>query len=80
MPNAGPDEIASVVLEQFDRQPQKRKPAVRDNGIHEWVPMSGIVAEGTVQYLHVTSVVSCRHLLTSVRYVADDRLTCLSLA
>lgn len=48
MPDVSPDEIASLVLEQFDRLPQKRKPAVRDNGIHEWVPMSGIVAEGTV--------------------------------
>ena len=50
MPDVAADEIASLVLEQFDRLPQKRKPAVRDNGIHEWVPMSGIVAEGT--YMH----------------------------
>ena len=47
MPDAAADVIASLVLEQFDRLPQKRKPAVRDNGIHEWVPLSAIVAEGT---------------------------------
>jgi len=47
MPDAAADEIASLVLEQFDRLPPKRKPAVRDNGIHEWVPLSAIVAEGT---------------------------------
>ena len=50
MPDVAGDEIAALVLEQFNRLPQKRKPAVRDNGIHEWVPMSGIVAEGT--YMH----------------------------
>lgn len=39
------DSIASVVLEQFDRLPSKSKPVVRDNGLREWVPLSGIVAE-----------------------------------
>ena len=37
--------IAQTVLDQFDKLPAKRKPAVRNNGIHEWVPLSGIVAE-----------------------------------
>lgn len=36
--------IASIVLEEFDRLPAKRKPLVRDNGTLEWVPLSGIVA------------------------------------
>lgn len=40
-----PDQIASVVLEQFDKLHPKRKPQVRDNGMHEWVPLSGIVAK-----------------------------------
>ena len=39
------DAVASAVLTQFTKLPQKRKPAVRDNGLHEWVPLSGIVAE-----------------------------------
>lgn len=52
MPEATADEIAALVLEQFDRLPQKRKPAVRDNGIHEWVPLSAIVAEGIYIYLY----------------------------
>ena len=39
------DQIAAVVLSQFDRLPSKRKPAVRHNGLHEWVPLAGIVAE-----------------------------------
>ncbi|KAK4140225.1 adenosine deaminase/editase [Dichotomopilus funicola] len=40
------DSIASVVLEEFKKLPAKRKPAVRDNGIREWVPLSSIVVEG----------------------------------
>ncbi|KAI0393035.1 adenosine deaminase/editase [Xylariaceae sp. FL0594] len=40
-----PDLIASLVLKEFDRLPAKRKPVVRDNGLREWVPLSGIVAE-----------------------------------
>jgi tRNA-specific adenosine deaminase 1 len=39
------DSIASVVIEQFNRLPAKRKPSIRDNGLREWVPLSGIVAE-----------------------------------
>lgn len=40
------DKIASLVLKEFDKLPAKRKPAVRDNGIQEWVPLSAIVAQG----------------------------------
>ncbi|KAI8682976.1 A to I editase domain-containing protein [Fusarium sp. Ph1] len=40
-----PDLIAQAVLQQFGKLPAKRKPTVRDNGLHEWVPLSGIVAE-----------------------------------
>ncbi|KAH8811444.1 adenosine deaminase/editase [Xylogone sp. PMI_703] len=41
------DAIAQVVLEQFDKLPAKRKPQVRGDGVREWVPLSGIVAQGT---------------------------------
>ncbi|KAI1635502.1 adenosine deaminase/editase [Biscogniauxia mediterranea] len=40
------DLIASLVQQQYDELPAKRKPVVRDNGLHEWVPLSGIVAQG----------------------------------
>ncbi|KAK3363342.1 adenosine deaminase/editase [Lasiosphaeria hispida] len=40
------DAIASSVLEEFRKLSAKRKPSVRDNGLHEWVPLSGIVAKG----------------------------------
>jgi tRNA-specific adenosine deaminase 1 len=41
------DAIAEAVQQQFDKLPQKRKPQDRDNGVWEWVPLSGIVAQGT---------------------------------
>lgn len=40
------DEIADVVLKEFEKWPQKRKPLMRGDGVREWVPLSGIVAEG----------------------------------
>lgn len=39
------DEIADVVLRQFDAWESKRKPLKRTNGVREWVPLSGIVAQ-----------------------------------
>lgn len=45
------DAIASAVLEEFSKLPAKRKPSVRDNGLHEWVPMAGIVAKGAACYM-----------------------------
>jgi hypothetical protein len=33
-------------LEEFRKLPAKRKPTVRDNGLREWVPLSGIVVKG----------------------------------
>ncbi|KAI9054486.1 hypothetical protein LZ554_001644 [Drepanopeziza brunnea f. sp. 'monogermtubi'] len=40
------DEIAKAVLDVFDKWPAKRKPLVRSDGVREWVPLSGIVAQG----------------------------------
>jgi hypothetical protein len=40
------DEIAEAVQSQFERLPQKRKPQARGYGLQEWVPLSGIVAQG----------------------------------
>jgi len=42
------NDIADVVLKQFDSWEKKRKPLVRPNGVREWVPLSGIVAQGSV--------------------------------
>ncbi|KAI0509229.1 adenosine deaminase/editase [Xylaria bambusicola] len=39
------DLIASLVQREFGKLPTKRKPVIRDNGLHEWVPLSGIVSE-----------------------------------
>jgi len=40
------DEIAEVVLREFEKWPKKCKPIVRSEWVKEWVPMSGIVAHG----------------------------------
>ncbi|KAL7620979.1 hypothetical protein AAE478_008290 [Parahypoxylon ruwenzoriense] len=39
------DDIALLVQKHFDALPAKRKPVVRGNGLREWVPLSGIVAQ-----------------------------------
>ncbi|KAM5379609.1 hypothetical protein ACJZ2D_003803 [Fusarium nematophilum] len=56
-----PDLIAQAVLQQFHNLPNKRKPCVRDNGLHEWVPLSGIVAEkdGTLTCLALATGMKC---------------------
>jgi hypothetical protein len=41
------DEIADSVLKEFEKWPKKRKPLVRSDGVKEWVPLSGIVAQGS---------------------------------
>jgi hypothetical protein len=40
------DAIAEAVLKEFEEWPAKRKPLVRSDGAREWVPLSGIVAQG----------------------------------
>jgi hypothetical protein len=40
------DDVAEAVLNEFNKWPQKRKPLLRGDGIREWVPLSGIVAQG----------------------------------
>lgn len=44
------DLIAHAVISEFNRLPAKRKPSVRDNGLHEWVPLSGVVAESNGEF------------------------------
>lgn len=76
-----PDLIASLVQKEYNALPAKRKPAVRDNGIHEWVPLSGIVAQGThspysIQFIPYTQTINL--ILSPIG--KDDKLYCLSLA
>ncbi|UNI24209.1 tRNA(Ala)(adenine(37)) deaminase [Purpureocillium takamizusanense] len=55
------DVIADAVITQFNKLPNKRKPAIRDNGLHEWVPLSGIVAEkdGTFTCVALATGMKC---------------------
>ncbi|PMD27891.1 hypothetical protein NA56DRAFT_696909 [Hyaloscypha hepaticicola] len=39
------DAIAEAVLKEFEKWPAKRKPLMRSDGVREWVPLSGIVAQ-----------------------------------
>lgn len=56
-----PNLIARAVLQQFQSLPSKRKPRVRTNGLHDWVPLSGIVAEknGTLTCLALATGMKC---------------------
>ncbi|KAH6648725.1 adenosine deaminase/editase [Truncatella angustata] len=63
-----PDIIASLVLHQFDQLPTKRKPLVRDNGVHEWVPLSGIVAQDKDNKL------TCLSLATGMKCLPRSKL------
>jgi tRNA-specific adenosine deaminase 1 len=69
------DKIAVVVHEEFVKLPAKRKPPVRDNGIHEWVPLSGIVAKGVCPFHRVCTLPTLTQHLEG-----PNGLKCLSLA
>ncbi|KAF9871906.1 hypothetical protein CkaCkLH20_10538 [Colletotrichum karsti] len=62
-----PNAVADLVLRQFRELPAKRKPAVRDNGLHEWVPLSGIVAEQD-------GVLTCLSLATGMKCLPASKL------
>ncbi|KAI1747479.1 adenosine deaminase/editase [Xylaria castorea] len=62
------DLIASLVQQEFAKLPAKRKPVVRDNGLREWVPLSGIVAEGKDGQL------TCLSLATGMKCLPSSKL------
>ncbi|TEA20210.1 tRNA-specific adenosine deaminase 1 [Colletotrichum sidae] len=64
---ADPDLVADLVLHHFSTLPPKRKPQVRDNGLHEWVPLSGIVAEQD-------GVLACLSLATGMKCLPASKL------
>ncbi|KAK7985080.1 hypothetical protein PG996_005680 [Apiospora saccharicola] len=64
-----PDIIASLVLQEYEKLPVKRKPPVRDNGLHEWVPLSGIVAE-----LRGGNDLRCLSLATGMKCLPQAKL------
>ncbi|KAF4912428.1 tRNA-specific adenosine deaminase 1 [Colletotrichum viniferum] len=67
MAAAEPNAVADLVLRRFGELPAKRKPAVRDNGLHEWVPLSGIVAERD-------GVLTCLSLATGMKCLPAAKL------
>ncbi|KAK3694822.1 adenosine deaminase/editase [Podospora appendiculata] len=61
------DAVASLVIDEFKKLPAKRKPSVRDNGMHEWVPLSGIVAQGP-------GLLKCVALATGMKCLPASKL------
>ncbi|KAI0552278.1 adenosine deaminase/editase [Xylaria curta] len=61
------DLIASLVQQEFDKLPAKRKPVIRDNGLREWVPLSGIVAEEKDGKLTCLSLATGMKCLPSIK-------------
>ncbi|QYS93399.1 A to I editase domain-containing protein [Trichoderma simmonsii] len=59
--------IARAVISQFEKLPSKRKPCIRDNGLHEWVPLSGIVAEKD-------GMLTCLALATGMKCLPASKL------
>ncbi|PBP20962.1 adenosine-deaminase domain-containing protein [Diplocarpon rosae] len=60
--NISGDEVAEVVLREFDKWPAKRRPLVRSDGVKEWVPLSGIVAQvgmGSLECLAAATGMKC---------------------
>lgn len=51
--------IASAVLDEFEKLATNRKPAVRANGVREWVPLCGIVAECMSQARRIWEWLTC---------------------
>ncbi|KAI1738111.1 adenosine deaminase/editase [Xylaria scruposa] len=63
------DLVASLVQQEFNKLPAKRKPVVRDNGLREWVPLSGIVAEEKEGKL------TCLSLATGMKCLPSSKLS-----
>ncbi|KAI1106008.1 adenosine deaminase/editase [Jackrogersella minutella] len=63
-----PDEIAALVQKHYDALPAKRKPVIRGNGLHEWVPLAGIVAQGKNNKL------SCLSLATGMKCLPTSKI------
>ncbi|KAI1766764.1 adenosine deaminase/editase [Hypoxylon sp. FL1150] len=66
--SATADEIAAQVQKHYDALPAKRKPTVRANGLREWVPMAGIVAEGNDHKLY------CLALATGMKCLPESKI------
>ncbi|KAI1460086.1 adenosine deaminase/editase [Annulohypoxylon moriforme] len=60
-----PYDIATLVQRQYDALPAKRKPTVRGNGLREWVPLAGIVAQGNNDELWCLSIATGMKCLPS---------------
>lgn len=70
------DAIAATVLDEFEKLPANRKPAIRSNGVREWVPLSGIVAERTYQIIEACGLHCMESELRGVLVTGADLFFC----
>ena len=74
-----PNQIADIVHEEYDKLPRKSKPGASADGIHDWVPLAGIVAiRGELRKAY-ESLCTRRRLL--IEFSPENQgIRCLSLA
>ena len=65
------DRIVKAIHEKFHALPKKRKPGTLNNGIQEWVPLSGIVV------VEDNERVTCLALATGMKCLPESRLSFL---
>lgn len=68
------DQVARSFHEAFDALPAKCKPRTSENGVREWVPLSGIAVVGGAFRSRRTTLYSTANLL-----VEDERVKCVAL-
>ncbi|PHH81725.1 hypothetical protein CDD82_73 [Ophiocordyceps australis] len=66
--------IARAVIAQFHALPPKRKPRIRDNGVHDWVPLSGIVAQVDGHFICLSLATGMKCLPASKLPLADGNI------
>jgi hypothetical protein len=65
------DLIAEAVLQQYDKLPARRKPRIRDNGVGEWVPLSGIVARQGGTFKCLSLAYDIHYPFSSIGFALD---------
>ena len=68
------DQVARSFHEAFDALPAKCKPRTSENGVREWIPLSGIAVIGGAFGSRRTTLYSKANL-----FVEDERVRCVAL-
>ena len=73
------NQIADIVHEEYDKLPRKSKPGASADGIHDWVPLAGIVAvRGKLRNVYE---LLCTRRRILIDFLPENQgISCLSLA